>query len=61
MGNVIRIVVLLGFLGSVVFLIVFLLSQKQIISPVPEEGAIKIIYISPSPTGAITPSVTSKP
>jgi hypothetical protein len=61
MGKVIRVAVFLGIFSFVVFLIVFVLSQKQIISPVPEEGAIRIIYISPSPTGAVTPSIISKP
>jgi hypothetical protein len=61
MGKVLRGVVLIGILGSIVFLIVFFLSQKQVISPVPEEGAIRIIYISPSPTGTLSPSPTSKP
>jgi len=34
-------------------------SRRGVISPVPDEGAIRIIYLSPSPTGtASSPTVT---
>ena len=64
--------------GVVVLVIVFvgaLVARKTIISPVPEEGAIKIIFstptpmavptaestVSPTPTKKVTPKPTAKP
>jgi hypothetical protein len=56
---------IIGFFIIVAFVIfitvIILMNQNRIVSPVPEEGAIRIIYISPSPTGTVSPSTTSKP
>jgi len=61
MGKIIRVVVLVIILSSIIFLIVFLTSRSQIVSPVPEEGAIRIIYVSPSPTVTIGTPMPVKP
>lgn len=51
----------------VVILIGVLLSGKKVLSPVPEDSAIKIIFVSPSPillqtiSMSPTPSVKSAP
>lgn len=50
--------------GVVVLIIVIIgafVSGKKIVSPVPEEGAIKIIFITPTPTVIPTPATTSSP
>jgi hypothetical protein len=52
-GGAIIILVIVG------ITIVIVAKQRRIISPVPEEGAIKIIYISPTPTGAMSSSTPS--
>lgn len=50
-----------------VFLVVgVLLTRKMpVVSPVPEEGAIRIIFVSPTltptPSAAVTPTPTPKP
>lgn len=55
---------------SVVFVIILigvLVSGKKVLSPVPEESAIKIIFVSPSPiitrtdTATVTPSIKATP
>jgi hypothetical protein len=61
MGNIIRVIILIVLISSIVLLLVYVLNQKQVISPVPEEGAIRIIYLTPSPTVRITPPVTVTP
>ncbi len=44
---------------------IVLTRKKSIVSPVPEEGAIRIIFVSPTttplPSTAVTPSPTTKP
>lgn len=44
---------------------IFVLRKKPVVSPVPEEGAIRIIFVSPTttptPTTAATPTSTPKP
>ncbi len=62
--------------GAIVLLIIVVgafVSGKKIVSPVPEEGAIKIIFITPTPavvlqetptptpTKKVTPKPTPKP
>jgi hypothetical protein len=57
-------VVVILFAGLVIlFLIIkYFISQGQIISPVPEDSAIKIIYISPTQTiGETLPTPTIEP
>jgi hypothetical protein len=53
--------------GSVVLIVVVIgvvLSGKKVISPVPEESAIRIIFVSPSPSAVpstvLTPTPTKK-
>ena len=62
------ITVLIGFVVLIIIVIGILVSGKKVVSPVPEEDAIRIIFVSPSPvvlmsstpTGSPTPSVKSK-
>lgn len=53
-------------IGGVVFAVIVvgvLISRKKVVSPVPDEGAIKVIFISPTPIVAATqtPQVTVSP
>lgn len=57
-------------IGLVVFAIVLVgvfITGKKIVSPIPDEGAIKIIFISPTiqplslPSATQTPTTTPKP
>ena len=62
------ITVLIGLVVLVIIVIGILVSGKKVLSPVPEEDAIRIIFVSPSPvvlmsstpTGSPNPSVKSK-
>jgi len=51
-----------GIIVSIFFLIIItiaiVLTGKKVLSPVPEEGAIKIIFLTPSPTMTASPSAT---
>lgn len=56
------ITILVGFVVLVVIVIGVLLSGKKVVSPVPPEGSIKIIFISPTtiPAVSASPSATGK-
>lgn len=54
--------VIIGFLVLVIVVIGIIVSGKKILSPVPEDDAIKIIFITPTPpTGGATSSATPTP
>ncbi|MBI2404726.1 hypothetical protein HYV22_00930 [Candidatus Gottesmanbacteria bacterium] len=60
--------IIIGFVVLVVVIVASVLSRKKIISPVPEDNAIKIIFITPTPPPAggsgqvpATPSASPKP
>ncbi len=56
------ITLIVGFLVLVAVIVGVLLSGKKVLSPVPEdESAIKIIFITPTPTQAPIASPTVKP
>ena len=50
--------IILGFFLIIIIVVGILLTGKKVLSPVPEEGAIKIIFLTPTPLGAATPSAT---
>jgi hypothetical protein len=52
------ITVIIGILVLVSVVVGMLVSGKKILSPVPEDNAIKIIIVSPSPIPTITPTLT---
>lgn len=56
---------IVGVIVLVVVIVGVFLSRKQIVSPVPDEGAIRVIFISPTtiPVATLEPSpaATSKP
>ena len=60
------ITVLIGFLVLVAIVVGAIVNSKKVISPVPEDNAIKIIFVSPtvipvvtaSPSAAVTGKVT---
>ena len=58
------ITLIVGFLVLVAVVVGILVSGRKILSPVPEDdSAIKIIFVTPTPTQApitVTPSVTLK-
>jgi hypothetical protein len=63
------ITVIIGILVIVSIIVGILMSGKKVLSPVPEDNAIKIIFISPTPVPAVsvtpflspTPTKKSKP
>lgn len=58
------ITVIIGFLVLVALVVGVLVSSKKILSPVPEDDAIKIIFVTPTPipdpTKTTTPTFTPK-
>lgn len=54
------IAIIIGFFVLVIVVAVAIISGKKIVSPVPEDNAIKIIFISPTqtPTPSSLPSET---
>lgn len=53
--------IIIGFIVLVIIVVGTLVSGKKIVSPVPEEGAIKIIFVTPTPTIAPIPAETATP
>jgi len=49
--------IILG-LFLLIVIVAVLLTGKKVLSPVPEEGAIKIIFLTPTPIGMASPSAT---
>lgn len=61
MDDRIKTVAAVGIILGIFFLIVItivLLTGKKVLSPVPEEGAIKIIFLTPTPVLLGSPSAT---
>ncbi|MFH0749744.1 MAG: hypothetical protein V1917_02395 [Candidatus Gottesmanbacteria bacterium] len=54
------ITVLIGLIVLILVVIGIVLSGKKVVSPVPPEGSIKIIFISPTMIPAATASATPK-
>lgn len=55
--------IIIGFIVLVVLIVGAFMSGKKVVSPVPEEGAIKIIFVTPTPNVVIptaTPSAMPK-
>jgi len=56
------ITLIIGFLVIVAVIVGLIVSGKKIVSPVPEDdNAIKIIFVTPTPTQATSPTSTIKP
>lgn len=55
------ITVIIGILVIVSIVVGILMSGKKVLSPVPEDSAIKIIFISPTPLPAVSVTPTKKP
>jgi len=55
------ITLVVGFLVLVVVVVGMVISGRKVVSPVPEENEIKIIFVSPTPLPAISPSQTPAP
>ena len=51
--------IVLGFFLIILIIVGILLTGKKVLSPVPEEGAIKIIFLTPTPFSAASPSANS--
>lgn len=49
--------IIIGFIVLVVLIVGAFISGKKVVSPVPEEGAIKIIFVTPTPT-LVLPTAT---
>ena len=55
------ITVIIGIFVLVAIVVGIVVSNKKVLSPVPEDDAIKIIFISPSPVPPISSTPTSTP
>jgi len=53
--------ILIGIIVVIIVVIGVVLSGTKVISPVPPQGSIKIIFISPTTIPPATPSATVKP
>jgi ABC-type sugar transport system permease subunit len=53
--------IIIGFLVLVAFIVGVLLNSKKVISPVPEDNAIKIIFISPTVVPVVSTAPTPTP
>jgi hypothetical protein len=50
--------IIIGFFLFVIIIISVVLGGKKVLSPVPDEGAIKIIFLTPTPMNITSPSAT---
>lgn len=53
--------IIVGIVAFLVLVLIFIVSGKKPLSPVPDEGAIKIIFVSPTPVVVATPSAKLTP
>ena len=53
--------VIIGAILLVVLIVGIILTRNTLVSPVPESNAIKIIFLTPTPTGFIRPTAVSTP
>lgn len=53
--------IIFGFIAFVVILVVILLAGRKVISPVPDDNAIKIIFLSPTPVSTEPATPTASP
>lgn len=59
--------IIIGVVMIIAVIIAVAVTGKKTVSPVPDEGAIRIIFVSPtmvpavSPSPTLTPTVTPKP
>jgi hypothetical protein len=59
--TVAAVTILIGFVVLIIIVIGILFAGKKVVSPVPPEGSIKIIFISPTPIPAVTASASATP
>jgi hypothetical protein len=50
--------IIIGFFLIVIIIVSLILTSKKVLSPVPEEGGIKIIFLTPTPASMASPSST---
>jgi len=50
--------IIMGFFLIIIVSVGILLTGKKVLSPVPDEGAIKIIFLTPTPASPGSPSAT---
>lgn len=55
------ITIIIGVFALILIVIGVLLAGNKTVSPVPDEGAIKIIFVSPTPVVLATPSASLTP
>jgi hypothetical protein len=60
-GTMPAVFLLAGVIAAVIFIINLIIGTQRIVSPVPDEGAIKIIYLTPVPTVGTTATPETKP
>lgn len=59
--TVASVAILIGFFVIVAVVVGIVLSRKRTLSPVPEEGAIKIIFLTPTPIPTVSPTPIASP
>jgi len=55
------ITIIVGFVLLLIIIVGIILTGKKVLSPVPEEGGIKIIFMTPSPIPLASPTATLTP
>lgn len=53
--------VIIGILVLVAIIVGVLVSGKKVLSPVPDDNAIRIIFVSPSPLPTLSPTPLTSP
>ena len=51
--------IIIGFIAIVIVIIGVLISSRKIISPIPDAGAIRIIFVTPTPARSAGPSAVT--
>ena len=54
--TVAAVAIILGFIFIVVIIVGAIVSKKNVVSPIPDDAAIKITFVTPSPTAEASPS-----
>ena len=56
--TVAAVVILVGFVVVILLVIGVLASSRKVVSPIPTDGAIKIIFVSPTDIPTVTATIT---
>ncbi len=59
--TLVAVAIVIGFLVLIIVVVGSIISGRKIVSPVPEESAIKIIFLTPTPTPPASPKPPTVP